>query len=355
MHASALQSVALAVQRPTALSFRYPLRLWFEFCRLYKIPVIPSKKSVYNDLLDYAQFRFEFRNGTANTVPRDIDAIQHFFALNGFNTDAKSYLPLKKFFNFLKIAAPGVSRKKRALRVQEFQDIFNLIPANCIDGQVLRTALAIAASGALRIHEFTAPSNSPNVPDHRKMCYLRNDRVFIDQWQELVDDNIVSHRFGVIFFPKSKTSKSFVQHYASLPCMCPEPLCACCEIVKLRDLMVNIRPETVLLTWANGTYVAGNQIRNVLKNACLSLGGDPSKIGTHSMRKYSIVRSMEQGLPDTILALLGRWTNFQSIRSYTDMEPLPLVQARVRPRRSSQSSNDCNRFRLLSDKPSHLR
>lgn len=64
---------------------------------------------------------------------------------------------------------------------------------------------------------------------------------------------------------------------------------------------------------------------------------------------------MEQGLPDTVLALLGRWTNFQSIRFYTDMEPLPLVQVRVRGRSSGQSSNDCNRFRLLSDKPSHLR
>ena len=75
------------------------------------------------------------------------------------------------------------------------------------------------------------------------------------------------------------------------------------------------------------------------------LVGAPYKVANHS-------KSIKDGLPDTVVALLARWKSFQSIRSYIDMEPLDLIRARTSP--TSSRCNSSNRFRLLTAKPGHL-
>ena len=55
----------------------------------------------------------------------------------------------------------------RPLRGNEVCQILGLISGTAVDDLVMRVAVLIALKGGLRVAEYTAPSNSPNVTDKK--------------------------------------------------------------------------------------------------------------------------------------------------------------------------------------------
>ena len=126
-------------------------------------------EALYEQLLDYLTFRVECLDGTGNTVKSDVDAIQDWFAGHSIHSDAKNYLPIKKFFQAVKLYRPGKNHTTRTLRDDEVAQMLALIPGNEIKDIVMRVALLISLQGGLRIAKYTAPSNLKNVTNSRKV------------------------------------------------------------------------------------------------------------------------------------------------------------------------------------------
>ena len=173
------------------------------------------------------------------------------------------------------ISRPGKNHTTRPLRGDEVCQILGLIPGTAVDDLVMRVAVLIGLKGGLRVAEYTAPSNSPTVTDQSKLLLVRRDRLFIyndnyinGKYYDNVDLGDQEH-FAILWFYKSKNNQILEREFASLPCTCEKGYCIVIDLSKLINLIKDCQPNTVLLTWTDGSYVTGSQVSNFLKNACL--------------------------------------------------------------------------------------
>ena len=124
------------------------------------------------------------------------------------------------------------------------------------------------------------------------------------------------------------------------------------DLLKLITLINNCQPNTVLLTWSDGSYVTGSQVTNFLKNACFNWGISHEHVASHSLRKFTVTEAIKDGLPHTIAVQLNRWKSFNSIRLYINLEAIDLVNSRRNlANANSHFANNQNRFRLFCSNP----
>ena len=221
------------------------------------------------------------------------------------------------------------------------------LPPTSIDSLVTRTIFTVAFATGMRGTEFLAKNNKQK---SRKdsLLLLRRDRVFI--WENKQSGT----HFGIIWFFKSKTNRTWEQEYATLPCCCNLGFCPIKDLLLLISHIKNCTSNTILFTWANGTLATKNQLRSILRNVAKKIEiPDFYKIGTHSTRKLCIQYAIEYGVPDTVVIQIGRWRSFSSIRPYINMSPLNLLNSRCLKGNGYNNSNDKDRFRLLSGKFNH--
>ena len=330
-----------SIAKSTAKTYDYPIELYMDFCKFYKLDTIPpTKQERHIQLERYATYRLQFAKGTESTLPKDIDAIQHWFHSMGYESNVKNeHQPIKKLFKTAKIYFPKKSKATRPLTLDELKRVLKLLNTNYIDDCVIHAVWTFAYATGLRVHEFLAEKNS-NVSEFRKLFYLRRDRISI--WQ----DSKSRKHFAVVWYYHSKNNQNLTKQKVTLPCFCRDGVCAIKSINRLLALTKKLARNTALFTWANGKYVTSSQSALALKNAVTEIGSDAQFIANHSMRKLLITQAVKQGMPESVIVQLVDWKSFNSSRPYIDLEPQDLVQVRQHYYENGKTTINNERFNI---------
>ena len=303
----------------------FPTRAYLRFCKIYGLnPIISDKKDIYLQIERFTVWRLKVLQGTGGTALSDIGSIQHWFALKGIHSDIRNeHKPMQKILKGAMKCHPPKTQAARPLYLWELKAIFNKLPINNIDSVVIRAAWALALTTALRGEEFLAHTTK-NDNSERKMHYVRKGRLFL--WEP--DPTSKKKHFGVVWFWKSKTNHVYNKEFATMVCGCQHGICAITELQRLLKFMNNPKEQTALFTWKNGSYFTASQSREYLKKFVNEIGSSHINIGNNSLKKACIIFAMKNKTPDTIAVQLARWKSFQSIRSYINLNPRQLVEAR---------------------------
>ena len=272
-------------------------------------------------------WRLRYLDGTGGTTQEDLRVIQNWLALQGINADVlKFHKPMRLIVNSAMKIHPPKGKAKRAFTWWELKKIFSLLPTDSINPIVFRAVIAFALATAMRSEEFLA-SKVRDDPLSKKQHYIRRDRVLI--WEPKSGSS--RKHFGIVWFFKSKTNQIKHKEYATIPCGCDKGLCPVVELKRLIDILVDPKPETVLFTWADGSFVTSNNLNTILKSLAHEIGSDAGEIGTYSLKKAAITQAIRDGIPDSVIVQLARWKNFESVRPYINLNPRQLIDARDRP------------------------
>ena len=260
-------------------------------------------------------YRLEFLNGTSGTAQSDIYTIENYLASYGIHSDVKSWKPFHQFLLSLKQQFPVKFQAKRAFRESELNMAFARIPPNSWNSIIVRCLVAFALGGALRASEYISPNKHPNRIQRINLVKKRSIYRFSQDGKSSM----------IYFFFKSKRNQEFKSEFAVMPCICDIPLpCAFHEILRLESIIKDIKPDSYLFVWDDGSLVTYPELNQVFKNVAALVGADPESIGTHSARKARVVIGIKQGLPAHALLQIGRWSSLDSIIPYLRMGPLDL-------------------------------
>lgn len=316
---------------------------------MYNINPYPTDTAeLYLNLDRFLTYRLNFAHGTHASIKTDISSIQFHLTCRGIHANIRNdHMPWKRILKAAEINYPAKKHASRALSISEFTCMVKNLPTTSIDSLVARTVFTVAFATGMRGTEFLAKNNQPK---SRKdsLLLLRRDRVFI--WQ----DKASEAHFGIIWFFKSKTNRTWEQEFATIPCCCNLGFCPIKDLLLLINQINNCNDSTVLFSWANGSLVTKNQLRTILKNSAKKANiPDFNKIGTHSTRKLCIQYAIAHGVPDTVVIQIGRWKSFHSIKPYIKMSPLNLIQSRNEYEQCSRRKSEMNRFRMLLSNKKH--
>ena len=331
-----------SVTAPSHRAYEFGAYLYLNFCNFYGLdPYLTDKESLYKQLIRYVTFRLVCARGTYSTIASDIAAIQFNLSIHGIHCNIRNeYSPMKRLMKYAALHHPSKSQASRGLSLREFKKLINQFKPVSIDSCVFRAILSFAFATGLRGTEFLASKSKPTTRKELALL-LRRDRLFL--WQ---DPKNPEKHFGVVWFFSSKTNKQWKQEFATIPCCCNIGFCPVIDLIQVINLIKECKPQTVIFTWANGTFVTKHLFRSMLKQAAACVNLNPVGIGTHTTRKTCIQYAISYGLPDTILVQLGRWRSFHSIRPYINLSPLELLKARTSIVNDDRTRSD--RFKILS-------
>ena len=331
-----------SVTLPTKKGYKFGVILYKEFCDFYGLNEFPpTTDELYKQLLRYATFRLAVADGTHASLAADIAAIQFYLSMNGIHSNVRNeFSPMKRILRYAALNHPSKSQASRGLSLSQFQRLISLFPPISIDSIVFRAILSFAFATGMRGTEFLADNNKPNPSKKELIKLLRRDRLFL--WEDPSDPD---QHFGIVWFFDSKTNKVLKQEFATIPCCCKLGFCPLTDLKRLISIINNCKSNTVLFTWANGSFVTKSLFRSMLKRSASSIGIDPKGVGTHTTRKTCIQYAISVGLPDSIVVQLGRWKSFHSIRPYINLSPLGLLRARSNM--INPNNLEMNRFRNL--------
>ena len=332
-----------SLEKSSMQKLEFPVRAYLKFCKIYKLnPLITSKREIYLQLERFTVWRLKMLQGTGGTASSDLTAIQHWLALHGIHADIKNeHRPIQKIIKSAQKLHPTTDQTTRPLQQWEIKAIFKLLPKDSIDSIVVRTAWALALTTALRSEEFLAHTTGSDPPD-RTIHYVRKERIFL--WEP--SKNSTRKHFGVIWFWKSKTNQTFKKEFATMACGCDIGVCAIKEIQRLLKCMKNPKKQTAIFTWKDGTYFTAQQSREYLKKYINEIGSSHEKVGNHSLKKACITFALRRKIPDGVAVQLARWQSFQSLRSYINLNPRQLIEARMDY--NNIEANEINRFRQFT-------
>lgn len=334
----------------TKKGYDFPTAAYHLFCKIYNLePLEKDKEVLYLQLERYSVWRLEYLQGTGGTTKSDIDAIQHYLALNGINSNIKKeYKPWKKIAKAATINNPSKEQAKRPLKSWEINKILGLLPPNAIDTIVIRAVWAFALSTALRADEYLAKTQ--NDGKLQKLLYVRKDRVYI--WEPKLHKTNRKH-FGMVWYYKTKINQTLKRETAILPCRCDKGFCPITELNNLLKILKKSKNNTALFTWADGTYVTQGQTRTILQNCISEIGSINHDVGNHSWKKTCVTEAITDGLPDSVIVQIAHWKSFNSMRPYINMEPRELAEKRANTRDYISSNIEKTRFRRFTTKPTN--
>ena len=248
-------------------------------------------------------------------------------ALHGIHSNVRNeHLPVRKLISAAYLHYPAKDNTKRAFTISEFTTIIKGTPPTCQNNILMRSLWTIAFATGLRGAELLPPKQK-NLSAQQSRFLLRRDRIFL--WNP-PKSSFRTH-LAIIWYFKSKTNGTLKQQFANIPCTCTKlQFCAIYELERLLITIKDCKPNTAIFSWTDGNYITTGAMRRRLLAAADAAGLDIAKLGNHSTRKLCITYSIQCGLPDTVVAQIGRWKCFDSIRPYINLNPLDLDMVRAR-------------------------
>ena len=338
---------------PNVSDDKFAVKAYKLFCYVRGLPLIPDTTlKLHRQIHFYLLFRFDYLNGTGGSISQDVTDIRNFMASRGVDCNPRQYWPIAQVIKAAKNLRPSHSKTKQPLELWQIQQILNLLDIRFNDDLIMLIMLKLIALGAFRVCEVThKPSQKPIFRETKEsvnidstIYLLRYDRIFVYESKDM--------HFIIIWMYRSKTNRNNNREFVTIPCACKHGLCVVNDVKLWISRVKNLRSNTVLPTWSNGKYVKSDHIRYYLVNAAYYLNFDGSKIGTHSLRKFTITEAVRQGASDILTCQLARHASFSSIFPYIRLGPFDLVKARMNigndVNRTNYNSIENFRFRAIN-------
>ena len=263
-------------------------------------------------LVAYSTYRAE-NNIKVDTIKQELYAIQSVLYDYGVQIQIKNFQTLEKVLLGMKKLTIPVQNKKLEITPTILQTIIESLPKSShYDTQVYKAAFTIAVYGMLRCGEFASQSQKNDIKT------LRLHNVEIIKMQN-------NHPVLRLFIPVSKTDLFRQGIHIHLPCICEFQLaCPVHEyktMIKLRnENLISINPNSPLFLFKNGTVLQRKHVTQLLNKFNLEQNIGLQKFTGHSFRRGGATALAQNGTPDWIIQMLGRWKS-DSYKRYIGCEP----------------------------------
>ncbi|KAG2934200.1 hypothetical protein PC110_g14296 [Phytophthora cactorum] len=219
----------------------------------------------------------------------------------------------------------------------------NLSPLQCYEDSenyVTAAQPTAACSGAAVVGFFFLFRRSEYLADGKKVkpCVISTNDVHFITERGLPTDSITEVAAITIVFRGSKTDQAGVGtkrtlHRSGSPWLCP--VLASWELMRISR---SYGTNEALCATGTGKVLAANRLSEVIKNAAVALGSEPSRFGTHSMRSGGATAMFVAGV-DRLMIKSGRWTSdaYERYTRMNDMVSRSLAQQMSRGARSRVS------------------
>ncbi|KAG4054440.1 hypothetical protein PC123_g10446 [Phytophthora cactorum] len=219
----------------------------------------------------------------------------------------------------------------------------NLSPLQCYEDSenyVTAAQPTAACSGAAVVGFFFLFRRSEYLADGKKVkpCVISTNDVHFITERGLPTDSITEVAAITIVFRGSKTDQAGVGtkrtlHRSGSPWLCP--VLASWELMRISR---SYGTNEALCATGTGKVLAANRLSEVIKNAAVALGSEPSRFGTHSMRSGGATAMFVAGV-DRLMIKSGRWTSdaYERYTRMNDMVSRSLAQQMSRGARSCVS------------------
>lgn len=271
------------------------------YCRVCKeqgwaaFPI--SEVTLYN----YAVFRFATSDVTGPSFQTELYNLRQALLRFGVQIDISQKGPMLRLTTLMKgwkkIRGPKFKRKPITSKV--LANFFEHIGTQHHDELLIRAALALAKFGMMRVSEYThgPNSNCPKVGDIR------------------LYPNAEDARYMALYFSKSKCNQHAHTERVICVCACPEP-CAVHATIDMLSARDEVHPDDELFQFKGGKLLSPKIINGIIKELCTRCGLDPKAFTSHCLRKGGITDTLCTGVPDSIVQILSRHANLDSLRPY---------------------------------------
>jgi len=250
----------------------------------------------------YAAYRFTTSTIIGDTFKNELYGIRTAHIENGFKLNVSKKGPMQKLTKirraWTKERISG-QRTRKPITSAILARFLTILRSDDYDHQTLRGLLCFAKFGLLRVSEYSYGSNG-NAP-------LVGQLSIVPSMEE--------PSFLVYRFQKSKTNQFGKHERIVCACTCPGP-CAVHEVVRMLSMRAQVRATDKLFCFKDGTSPTDDHIRNLIKRLCALCGMDHTKFASHQLRSGGVTDLLCNGVPDSIIQLLARWANLDSMVPY---------------------------------------
>lgn len=263
-------------------------------------------------LVAYTAFRSQ-NNIKFETIKLELYAIQSTLFDFGVIIQLKEFRILEKVLMGLKKSGKPNQIKKFEITPSVLQKIFTFFPMSAhYTSQVYKAAFSIAVFGMLRCGEFTNNSNTPTIKTLR-----------IHHAETITTNN--NNQILRIFIPVSKTDLFREGVHIHVPCLCNlKTICPFHEFQTMlqmrQSLNITIQPFSALFLFQNGEILQRKHIQKILDTINISKVFGKQKLTGHSFRRGGATALANNGTPDWIIQMLGRWKS-DSYKRYIGSDP----------------------------------
>ena len=214
----------------------------------------------------------------------------------------------------------GVSNQSKKFEITPtiLKQIFKMLPiSQDYTTQVYKAAFSIAVFGMLRCGKFTNNSNTLSI----KTLRIHN--------AEFISNNTGSHLLR-IFIPISKTDLFREGIHIHLPCFCDlYNICPVHEMKTMlemrKSLKLTMGPFSALFLFENNIILQRKHVTNLLNQLNISQVFGQHKLTGHSFRRGGATALANNGTPDCIIQMLGRWKS-DSYKKYIGSNPSQICE-----------------------------
>lgn len=249
-------------------------------------------------------------NCTEGVVRAEITSIESFMTDNLRHISVFSFKPIKRLLDGFKKENPSKHNVKQPITEQEFQKMLECIPDTSHDLQLLRAALCWEQNGFSRSSEYTVKANKNLTFNDVKNKVSLNRIKFgkaSDGSHTMVYDQY-----------KSKCNQFGNKEQVIFACRCPNA-CAVLEVKKLLQFRRVNRSSDFLFRFSNGKFLTYQNMLNLIKNLCTSIGIDAKEFATHSLRKSATVAAVKDGMDSVQIMKVGNWRSINGFSSYPNL------------------------------------
>ena len=276
----------------------YAFDRYCDVCKQQGWPALPvTEKTLYH----FAVFRFLTTDNTGNSFQTELYNIRQALIRFGIRLNIRQDGPMIRLTTFVRgwKRERGPKHKRKPITSAVLARFFEHIPEDNHDDLLARAALAVAKFGMMRVSEYTygEKGNCPKVGDLR------------------LYPDAVEARYLALYFSKSKCNQHSNLERVICVCACPEP-CAVHATIALLSARDSVHPDDDLFRYKSGELLTAKAMNAIIKDLCCRCSLDPSCFRPHGLRAGGITDILCEGVPDSVVQVLTRHKNIDSLRPY---------------------------------------
>jgi integrase len=253
-----------------------------------------------------------------STIKLYLAAVKHHYVLMGYQDITASMPRLRVTLRGIQRSQPHSTRRRIPLSAAHMHRLAATLAASrARDDRLLWAAVCLGYFGGLRAGEFC--SNTAN-SFHTDTGLCFGDVL-------LGIDNNIGKRFVKVHLKSSKCDY-LMQGVDIVLFETKQPLCPYVAMSNYLSLFNPAAPTAPLFTLSGGAALSRYAFTSLLHSALTRSGLSNQHISGHSLRKGFATACAAAGVPDHLIAMLGRWSS-QCYKLYISTPPAVIADAQA--------------------------